>query len=136
MPAQRLCLRNRELRAEALPESCLCNAPAERTGFFFFAAVVWVRARVFVIAFFTTSRAPSSAVASAQKFGKQGSDTAQEQASLPALDTRPRGTVVSVATTASSSTKVMVRKLCGCVCPEPTDPTFAQGSHARLRAGL
>ncbi len=102
---------------------------------FFLAAVSCVRARLFVIAFFTTSRAPSSAVASAQKSGRQGSDTTQEQPSLPALETRPRGTVVSVATSGSSS-KTILRKLCGCVCPEPTDATSAQGSHARLRAGL
>ena len=39
--------------------------------FFFLAAVACVRARLFVIAFFTTSRAPSSAVAIAQKSGQQ-----------------------------------------------------------------
>ena len=55
-------------------DNCHCNGPAKLrgdTGFFFFAAVACVRARLLVMAFFTTSRAPSSAVAIAQKSGQQ-----------------------------------------------------------------
>ena len=54
------------------------------------------------------------------------------RACLTALDTRPRGTVVSVATRASSSVKVIVESS-RMRYPEPADSGFAQGSHARLR---
>ena len=54
------------------------------------------------------------------------------RACLTALHTRPRGTVVSVATSASSSVKVIVESS-RMRYPEPADSGFAQGSHARFR---
>ena len=128
MPAQRLCLRNRGLRAEALPGSCLCNAPAERTGFFFLAAVVWVRARVFVIAFFTTSRAPRSAVASAQKSAKS-KRACQRWKQAPAVrwSQSPRGAAPRRTSFFESGADAFALS-------RPTRRSPRQASHARLRA--